>query len=78
MAADPKAILEKLLTSLGFEATVNKNDLDGQVFLRNVPATLKPGDFAEATIEDADAHDLFGVITPALKWRSDRADRKAL
>ena len=33
MAADPKAILEKLLTSLGFEATVNKNDLDGQVFL---------------------------------------------
>jgi spoIIIJ-associated protein len=33
MAADPKAILEKLLTSLGFEATVNKNDVDGQVFL---------------------------------------------
>ena len=33
MAADSKAILEKLLTSLGFEATVNKNDLDGQVFL---------------------------------------------
>lgn len=33
MAADPKAILEKLLTSLGFEATVNQNDLDGQVFL---------------------------------------------
>ncbi|HVK57444.1 MAG TPA: KH domain-containing protein [Candidatus Kapabacteria bacterium] len=33
MAADPKAILEKLLTSLGFEATVNQNDLDGQIFL---------------------------------------------
>ena len=33
MAADPKAILAKLLTSLGFEATVNQNDLDGQVFL---------------------------------------------
>jgi spoIIIJ-associated protein len=33
MAADPKAILEKLLTTLGFEATVNKNDLEGQVFL---------------------------------------------
>jgi len=37
-------------------------EIDGQVFLRNVPATLRPGDFAEALIEDADAHDLFGVI----------------
>jgi ribosomal protein S12 methylthiotransferase len=37
-------------------------EIDGQVFLRNVPATLKPGDFAAATIEDADAHDLFGVL----------------
>ncbi|MEO7568613.1 MAG: 30S ribosomal protein S12 methylthiotransferase RimO [Croceibacterium sp.] len=37
-------------------------EIDGQVFLRNVPASLKPGDFAEATIEDADAHDLFGVL----------------
>lgn len=33
MAADPKAILEKLLTSLGFEATVNQNDIEGQTFL---------------------------------------------
>ena len=33
MAADPKAILEKLLTSLGFEATVNQNDIEGQIFL---------------------------------------------
>ncbi|MGZ3199139.1 MAG: 30S ribosomal protein S12 methylthiotransferase RimO [Croceibacterium sp.] len=38
-------------------------EIDGQVFLRNVPATLKAGDFAEARIEDADAHDLFGVLT---------------
>ena len=37
-------------------------EIDGQVFLRNVPATLKPGDFAEARIEDSDAHDLYGVI----------------
>jgi ribosomal protein S12 methylthiotransferase len=37
-------------------------EIDGQVFLRNVPADLKAGDFAEALIEDADAHDLFGVI----------------
>jgi ribosomal protein S12 methylthiotransferase len=36
-------------------------EIDGQVFLRNVPATLKPGDFAQALIEDADAHDLYGV-----------------
>ena len=32
------------------------------VFLRNVPGTLRPGDFADALIEDADAHDLYGVI----------------
>jgi ribosomal protein S12 methylthiotransferase len=38
-------------------------EIDGQVFLRNVPATLKPGDFAEALIEDADPHDLFGVLS---------------
>jgi ribosomal protein S12 methylthiotransferase len=37
-------------------------EIDGQVFLRNVPATLKPGDFARVLIEDADAHDLYGVI----------------
>jgi ribosomal protein S12 methylthiotransferase len=36
-------------------------EIDGQVFLRNVPASLKPGDFAQALIEDADAHDLYGV-----------------
>jgi ribosomal protein S12 methylthiotransferase len=38
-------------------------EIDGAVYLRNVPATLAPGDFVEATIEDADAHDLFGVIS---------------
>ena len=37
-------------------------EIDGQVFLRNVPATLRAGDFAGALIEDADAHDLFGVL----------------
>jgi ribosomal protein S12 methylthiotransferase len=37
-------------------------EIDGQVFLRNVPATLTPGRFAEVLIEDADAHDLFGVL----------------
>jgi ribosomal protein S12 methylthiotransferase len=37
-------------------------EIDGAVYLRNVAATLKPGDFVSATIEDADAHDLFGVI----------------
>jgi ribosomal protein S12 methylthiotransferase len=37
-------------------------EIDGQVFLRNVPATLRPGDFAQALVEDADAHDLFGVL----------------
>ena len=37
-------------------------EIDGAVYLRNVPATLAPGDIVEAQIEDADAHDLFGVI----------------
>ena len=37
-------------------------EIDGNVFLRNVPVTLKPGDFAEARIEDSDEHDLFGVL----------------
>jgi ribosomal protein S12 methylthiotransferase len=37
-------------------------EIDGQVFLRNVPADLRPGAIVRATIEDADAHDLFGFI----------------
>jgi len=37
-------------------------EIDGAVYLRNVPAKLQPGDIVTATIEDADAHDLFGVI----------------
>jgi ribosomal protein S12 methylthiotransferase len=37
-------------------------EIDGQVLLRNVPPTLKPGDIVQAEIEDADAHDLFGAI----------------
>ena len=37
-------------------------EIDGQVFLRNVPETLQPGDIVSVKVEDADAHDLFGVI----------------
>jgi ribosomal protein S12 methylthiotransferase len=37
-------------------------EIDGNVFLRNVPATLAPGAIVDAVIEDADAHDLFGVM----------------
>ncbi len=37
-------------------------EIDGQVFLRNVPASLRPGDIVSARIEDADAHDLFGAL----------------
>lgn len=40
-------------------------EIDGAVYLRNVPASLKPGDFVTVTVEDADAHDLFGVIAGA-------------
>jgi len=37
-------------------------EIDGAVYLRDVPAGLKQGDVVQVTIEDADAHDLFGVI----------------
>lgn len=40
-------------------------EIDGQVFLRNVPQKLKPGDFVQVRIEDADAHDLYGIIASA-------------
>jgi len=39
-------------------------EIDGAVFLRNVPAGLAPGDFARVLVEDADEHDLYGVIAP--------------
>ncbi|MEL6238104.1 MAG: 30S ribosomal protein S12 methylthiotransferase RimO [Pseudomonadota bacterium] len=37
-------------------------EIDGAVYLRNVPESLAPGDIVQAMVEDADAHDLFGVI----------------
>ena len=37
-------------------------EIDGAVFLRQVPANLAPGDIVSARIEEADAHDLFGAI----------------
>ena len=40
-------------------------EIDGQVLLRDVSPTLRPGDIVRAEIEDADAHDLFGVIAGA-------------
>ncbi len=40
-------------------------EIDGHVYLRDVPAGLQPGAFVDVTVEDADAHDLFGVISPA-------------
>ncbi len=36
-------------------------EIDGQVFLRNVGSSLRTGDFLNVVIEDADAHDLYGV-----------------
>jgi ribosomal protein S12 methylthiotransferase len=36
-------------------------EIDGNVFLRNVSPALRPGDIIDALVEDADAHDLFGV-----------------
>ena len=37
-------------------------EIDGHVYLRDVAATLKAGDVVMVNIEDADEHDLFGVI----------------
>jgi ribosomal protein S12 methylthiotransferase len=37
-------------------------EIDGNVFLRDVSGALKAGDIVNATIEDADEHDLFGVV----------------
>ncbi len=39
-------------------------EIDGAVYLRNVPKTLASGDIVTVAVEDADAHDLFGVIEP--------------
>ena len=36
-------------------------EIDGHVYLRNVTADVQPGSIVQAVIEDADAHDLFGV-----------------
>jgi ribosomal protein S12 methylthiotransferase len=37
-------------------------EIDGAFYLREVPATLKAGDIVNAVVEEADEHDLFGVI----------------
>ena len=37
-------------------------EIDGHVYLRDVAATLRPGDIVDVEIEDADEHDLFGVV----------------
>lgn len=40
-------------------------EIDGAVFLRDVPAGLEPGQVVQVRVEDADAHDLYGVIEGA-------------
>ncbi|MBC2670928.1 30S ribosomal protein S12 methylthiotransferase RimO [Novosphingobium piscinae] len=37
-------------------------EIDGAVYLRQVPATLQVGDIVPVTVEDADAHDLYGFV----------------
>ena len=37
-------------------------EIDGNVFLRDVAATLTAGDIVDVVIEDADEHDLFGAV----------------
>ena len=53
---------ERTLVELaGLESQVHL-EIDGAVFLREVPASLRPGDIVNVLVEDADAHDLFGAI----------------
>ncbi|WP_333605082.1 hypothetical protein, partial [Novosphingobium sp.] len=37
-------------------------EIDGNVFLRSVSKDVQVGHIVEAIVEDADEHDLFGVI----------------
>ena len=37
-------------------------EIDGHVYLRDVPEGLAPGAIVSVTVEDADEHDLYGVI----------------
>ena len=37
-------------------------EIDGAVYLRNVPQTLAQGDIVTVSIEDSDVHDLFGAV----------------
>jgi ribosomal protein S12 methylthiotransferase len=39
-------------------------EIDGNVLIRNAPATLAAGDIVDVEFEDADEHDLYGVIRP--------------
>jgi ribosomal protein S12 methylthiotransferase len=38
-------------------------EIDGHVYLRDCDAGLKTGDIVQVSIEDADEHDLFGVVS---------------
>ena len=42
-------------------------EIDGAVYLRDVPESLEPGDIVQVTVEYADAHDLFGVIASSTR-----------
>ena len=43
-------------------------EIDGAVYLRNVSSDLAAGDIVSVYVEDADAHDLFGVIASLPTW----------
>ena len=60
---------KKVYSEKGVETQMRKGvqqtdapEIDGQVLLRDVPASLKQGDVVQVLIEESDAHDLFGVI----------------
>lgn len=42
-------------------------EIDGNVFLRNVDRRVQVGDILDVQIEDADEHDLYGVITSSAR-----------
>ncbi|MCB1682625.1 MAG: 30S ribosomal protein S12 methylthiotransferase RimO [Rhodospirillales bacterium] len=53
--------------SIGADARTKGDapEIDGTLFIRDLPAGLKPGDIVKVLIEDAEDYDLFGVVQQA-------------
>ena len=59
-----KCILDVVDGNGGADArsTADAPEIDGKVYLRDVPKDVKQGDIVSVLVEDADAYDLYGVL----------------